>query len=169
MPAVPQRLSWAVDTLGVAGDDRLLEIGCGPGVAISMVCDRLTTGRITAIDRSAVAVERARARNTAHVASGRAAVLQTSLEAARFDGERFDKVFAVNVNLFWTRDPAAELALIARLLDRDGELLLFYEPPSADRAAALTGDLTRYLSANGFAPTVVRGGDTLVCVRARIG
>ncbi|WP_431901683.1 class I SAM-dependent methyltransferase [Nonomuraea sp. bgisy101] len=169
MPAVPRRLSWAVDTLDVAPGDRLLEIGCGPGVAVSLVCDRLTTGTITAVDRSATAVARARARNAAHVASGRATVVQASLEEIRFDGERFDKVFAVNVNLFWTRDPAAELALIAGLLAPGGTLWLFYEPPGADRAAGLAGDLTRVLSSHGFAPTAMRGGGTLVCVRASIG
>ncbi|GAA3468768.1 class I SAM-dependent methyltransferase [Nonomuraea roseola] len=166
MPAVPQRLSWAVETLAVAPGDRLLEIGCGPGVAVSLVCDLLTTGTITAVDRSATAVERAGARNARHLESGRARILRASLEELRLDGERFDKVFAVNVNLFWTRDPARELAHISSLLAYGGELSLFYEPPSAERASALAADLTRTLSSHGLTPTVVRGGERLVCVRA---
>ncbi|MGH9223125.1 MAG: class I SAM-dependent methyltransferase [Acidimicrobiales bacterium] len=54
---------WAVELLDVAPDDRILEAGCGPGVATALVCERLTTGQITAIDRSAVAIDRAKARN----------------------------------------------------------------------------------------------------------
>lgn len=38
--AVPERLSWAVETLELAPSDRVLEIGCGRGVAAALVLDR---------------------------------------------------------------------------------------------------------------------------------
>jgi trans-aconitate methyltransferase len=57
--AVPPRLLWAVERLSVEPDDHLLEIGCGGGVAGFLICQRLGEGRIMAIDRSPVMVDRA--------------------------------------------------------------------------------------------------------------
>jgi trans-aconitate methyltransferase len=62
MPTVPHRIRWAVDLLDIHPDHRILEIGCGPGVAAGLVTERLTTGHLVAIDRSATAVRRATAR-----------------------------------------------------------------------------------------------------------
>ncbi|WP_407951716.1 SAM-dependent methyltransferase [Plantactinospora veratri] len=183
--AVPERLRWAVDLLQVAPDDQLLEIGCGNGVAVSLVCDRLVDGRIVAIDRSAAAVRQAERRNLEHISAGRAVVRLGTLEefgapegvgaqaVSGGDGAGFDKIFAVNVNLFWTRSPAAELALLRRLLRPGGGLYLCYEPPGATRVAELVRRLPATLSAHGFTATAVTSATTastsLLCVSGRSG
>src|SRR3954471_13968820 len=77
-----ERFVWAVDTLEVRPADRLLEVGCGHGVAVSLVCERLTTGTITAIDRSPKMIEMTTRRNREHVEAGRAVLEAVSLEDA---------------------------------------------------------------------------------------
>jgi cyclopropane fatty-acyl-phospholipid synthase-like methyltransferase len=163
---IPDRIRWAVETLDVEPGDRLLEIGGGPGVAASLVCERLDGGSLLLIDRSATAIERTRRRNAEHVASGRL-TLET-VDVADFDPgtARFDKVFAVNVNVFWTTPATEELARIRRVLHRDGQLFLFYTTPSAARAGQVVGRVVNALRANGFVePKQVSRSPTLVgCV-----
>lgn len=165
--AVPERLRWAVETLDVSPGDHVLEIGCGPGVAADLLCRRLDGGRLLAIDRSPVAVDRATRRNAAHVAAGRAAFAVTPL-AELETSERFDTVFAVNVNLFWTRPPTRELALIRGLLRPGGALHLFYEPPDPSRLARLATTLEGALAAGGYRPETTTAG-TLLRVRGTPG
>jgi SAM-dependent methyltransferase len=169
--AVPERLSWAVETMAVGPEDRLLEIGCGRGVAVALVCERLAGGTITAVDRSAKAIAAARERNAAAVASGRADLRVAALEHASFPDGSFDKIFAVNVNLFWTRSPAAELRLVGRWLAPGGRLYLFWEPPGAGKAGELADRVVPPLVAEGFEAEVLTGRTSaaalLVCVRAR--
>jgi len=55
-----ERLAWVVDTLAPGPEDRVLEVGCGHGVAVSLVCRRLTSGRVVAIDRSPKMIEAAK-------------------------------------------------------------------------------------------------------------
>jgi len=113
-PRVPARLKWAVDVLAVEPRDRILEIGCGRGVAVELICERLGTGRVTGIDRSPIAMAAAKSRNRSHLHSGKARRLNVALADAVLD-ERFDTVFAVNVNVFWL-GPEKELAVIRQVL-----------------------------------------------------
>ncbi len=121
-----ERLAWAVDTLALDPADRVLEVGCGHGVAVWLVCERLTNGRITAIDRSKKMIEMAARRNREHVAGGRAVLKAAALEQADLGVERFDKVFAFNVAPFWLQ-PKEALGIVRRHLAPDGAVYLFWD------------------------------------------
>jgi SAM-dependent methyltransferase len=130
-----ERFVWAVGTLGVRPADRLLEVGCGHGVAVSLVCEALTTGRIRAIDRSPKMIEVATRRNHAHVEAGRAVLEAVPLEEADLGDERFDKVFAFNVAPFWLRPQAAFAAVLGHLAE-DGAVYLFWDARHAGSGGA---------------------------------
>jgi ubiquinone/menaquinone biosynthesis C-methylase UbiE len=145
-----ERIAWAVDTLAVQGDERILEIGCGHGVAVSLVCEKLTTGTITAIDRSQTMIDMAAKRNQPCVVAGKASFRCVVLEEVDFGEEHFDKIFAIRVN-FFIQQPAVQLPILKKLLKPGGALYLFYDPPVASQLAPLIESATTSLQAHGFA------------------
>jgi len=146
-----ERFVWAVDTLEVRPADRLLEVGCGHGVAVSLVCERLTTGTITAIDRSPKMIEMARRRNREHVDAGRAELETAALEDSDLGDQRFDKIFAFNVAPFWLQ-PAAALAAVREHLASDGAVYVFWDArhSAPERARDLGNELAGRLREGGF-------------------
>lgn len=150
-----ERLVRAVEMLDLRPDHRVLEIGCGAGVAVSLVCERLESGRMHAIDRSASMAARARRRNARHVASGRAVIHAAALHQADLGAERFDLVFAVDVGLFRAHR-AAEAAALRRLLAPGGSIRLFHHPPVAGKTQALAERTAAALGAEGFAVQPIR-------------
>jgi ubiquinone/menaquinone biosynthesis C-methylase UbiE len=127
-----ERLRAVVEQLDIRPDDRVLEIGCGQGVAASLVCERLAGGHLTAVDRSPKMIEAATRRNAAHIEAGKAEFLVATLEELDLGDRRFDKVFAVRVGLFH-REPDRARSLVERWLAPGGAVFSFFDPPARAR------------------------------------
>lgn len=156
---IPERISWALSHLGLEPGDRLLEIGCGRGVAIALIIERLTGGHIVGLDRSDSAVRAAAERNAAAVASGKVEIVQAVLADYTATAGSFDKIFAINVNLFWL-EALRELALLKPLLSPGGRLFLFFEPPSAGQIETIRHAVEVRLKATGYVVDEVVTGPT---------
>jgi SAM-dependent methyltransferase len=165
--SVPERVRWAVDVLDIQPNERLLEVGPGPGVAAALIGDRLVDGSLVAIDRSEVAVRRTVERNRTHLAAGKVVVRHGSLEDFEGGGGPFNKVFAINVNFFWTRDAAAELELIARILVPRGSVYLFFEAPTETKAREIAGLLRDKLRLAEFEASIKKAGAMVAIVGSR--
>jgi ubiquinone/menaquinone biosynthesis C-methylase UbiE len=106
---VSRRLRAIVDSLGLQPGDRVLEIGCGHGVAATYALER---GAIyVGIDRSPKMIAAARKRNPG------ADFIQGELESLDLGEQRFDVVFAV-----WVRALREQPALGERWLVTGGTL-----------------------------------------------
>ncbi|GAA2859658.1 cyclopropane fatty-acyl-phospholipid synthase-like methyltransferase [Aminobacter niigataensis] len=147
--AIPQRIAWSIGHLEVEPGDRLLEIGCGRGVAMAEIAPLLVDGHITGLDRSGSAVNSAEERVRASIASGKAALFQAALADWSGPGHAFGKVFAINVSLFWL-EAARELKVISSLLTPGGRLFLFFEPPSAGQIPTIEHAIAVRLKAAGY-------------------
>jgi ubiquinone/menaquinone biosynthesis C-methylase UbiE len=148
MAGPSSRLLWAVQVLDVAPDDRVLEVGCGHGVAVSLVCERLVGGRITAVDRSHKMIQIAEKRNRVHAPKAR--FITASLEEADLENETYDKVFAVHVAAL--HRPGQPLEIVRRRLAPNGRLCLFSQAPQStpEQARAFAVQLAAVLDGAGF-------------------
>jgi SAM-dependent methyltransferase len=164
--SVPERVRWAIEVLDVQPSDEILEIGPGPGMALALVCDQLVDGHIIAIDRSATAVRRTTERNAECIGSGKARVVQAVLADLSFGGQCFDKIFAINVNLFWVQPDGPHFPIVANLLRPQGRLYLFYEAPAA-KADQIQQSTEAALRRHGFATSTRSASDPAVrCIEA---
>jgi ubiquinone/menaquinone biosynthesis C-methylase UbiE len=123
-----ERLRAIVERINVQPEDRVLEIGCGQGVAATLICQRLGGGRLTAIDRSPKMIAAAERRNADFVASGKAEFLLAELESIDLGELRFDKVLAVRVGLFHIQPERAH-RLAEAWLAPSGQVFSFFDPP----------------------------------------
>ncbi len=152
--AVPERYRWAVDILDVQSTDVILEIGCGYGPSLPLICEQLTTGRLTAIDRSEKMAAAATNANEELLSTGKAEVLHCDILDNRFPDSSFEKIFLFNINVFWM-DPASELAEIRRLLKPSGRFFLFHQPPPGHDLEEFEEAFRINLEVHGFSATEI--------------
>jgi len=132
--------------------DRLLELGCGHGVVLSLVCEQLAAGgRIVGVDRSPKMTAAARRRNAAHVEAGRAALITAPLHEADLGDERFDKVFGIHFPPLLRGDPGRELAVVREHLAPRGRLFVLFQPFAAADVEPALARLRSVLAAHDFA------------------
>jgi ubiquinone/menaquinone biosynthesis C-methylase UbiE len=136
------RIAAAIAALPLRPDMRVLEIGCGPGVAARAISRLLTTGRIVAIDRSAKAIAQAVAGSAEELSRGRLEFRQAAVEDFVLNsGEApFDLAFAMRVGALDGRHRELERQALARLkavLKPDGVLYIDERPPVRARNIAL--------------------------------
>jgi ubiquinone/menaquinone biosynthesis C-methylase UbiE len=146
-----ERFLWMIDVLSVRPSDLLLEIGCGSGISAELIARTLTTGKITAIDKSQAMLAKALTRNKKFINDGKVEFIHKDLSSLPVGTGVCDKVFAFNVNLFWTKkDIAKEMRVIESHVKRNGRLYLFYQPPGKDRCKSLSETVAENIKSHGY-------------------
>jgi SAM-dependent methyltransferase len=134
-----------VDMLDLRGDERVLEVGYGPGVAIALLADRLPAGFIAGVDPSTAMLRQATRRNRTAVGQGRVDLRLGTASELRWPEGHFDVVCSVNaVQLFALDDAATE---IRRVLRPGGRLAVGVHEWAAD---GLADDVPSALAMAGF-------------------
>lgn len=144
-PSNVARSRWAAQLLDIQPTDRVIELGCGPGVALAALTAQATRGLVVGVDHSLVMIDQARHRNRAAVKVGRLRLIQTSVESLIINDEQFDAALAINTIGMWP-DPPARLREISRLLRPDGRIALVAQPRRLDATAAHSAEVARELA-----------------------
>jgi SAM-dependent methyltransferase len=148
-----QRNRWAVELLDVQPTDHVLELGCGPGVAVADLAGRATRGLVVAVDHSEVMIRQARRRNAAAIGQGRVRLIHSAVEHLHVTDGPFDAALAINNVGMWP-EPTTQLRDIGRLLRPGGRIALVSQPRCPGATAATSADaanrLRALLSQSGF-------------------
>ena len=148
-----RRNRWAVELLDVQPTDRVIELGCGPGVALAALASRAARGLVVGVDHSEVMIRQARRRNAAAISAGRVRLVHAPVEHLEVTDGPFDAALAVNTVGFWP-EPAARLRELGRLLRPHGRIALVSQPrcpgATATTSAAAADELATLLSDAGF-------------------
>jgi ubiquinone/menaquinone biosynthesis C-methylase UbiE len=154
-PSNVARNRWTVDLLDVRPADRVLEIGCGPGLALTHALERATEGKVVGVDHSALMIEQAGRRNAAALRRGALELQTGGLETLAGQDRAFTKVFSVNVAQFFP-DKAAAYRTLAGVMAPGGVIATTHQPrtlgasPTEAEALRMAEVFTQALTTAGF-------------------
>ncbi len=137
---------WTISILNVEMADHVLEIGFGPGLAITKVTELNKFGYTAGIDWSKVMVQRACKKNSGLLRNGRLKLEYGDIsKGLSFSDNSFDKVFSVHGIYFWP-EPAKCLKEIHRVLKPGGltALTIWSEEKSAKSRVMQTSIFKQY-------------------------
>ena len=127
-------LVWAelLDKLGLRGDERILDLGCGRGAVLLLAAQRLTTGRAVGVDfwrgvdQSGKSAEATRSNSVAEGVADRVELHTGDMTALPFEDNSFDVVVSSlaihNISGRAGREKAVDEAV--RVLRPGGRLLI---------------------------------------------
>lgn len=161
------RQRWAVDRLEVQPRDRVLELGCGHGVAVTLICEQLDGGVVVGVDRSPKMIAAASSRNAAHVSAGRARFITAEIHEADLADEPFDKVLAVRFPPLVRGAAGPTLNAIRANLAADGALYVIEHAHAPDRVHAIADSVALRLGDHDFTVDSVEVEGRAVCMVAR--
>jgi SAM-dependent methyltransferase len=134
MATRPSNLERNMRTLAqvdIQPDERILEIGFGPGIAIERAAELAKRGKVIGFDHSELMLRQASRRNATAIAAGRVDLRLGAAERLPEFCELFDKVIAINSYMFWN-DPEGVLLGLRNRMKSGGVIALTFQSRKRD-------------------------------------
>jgi ubiquinone/menaquinone biosynthesis C-methylase UbiE len=128
---------WVIGLLEIRPNDKVLEVGFGPGVGIQILARAAPAGYVAGVDYSGEMVEQATARNRQAIEAGLVDLRHGSVESLPFADNTFDKALAINSMQVWP-DAVVGLQALRRVLKAGGRVALGFTAHSRQPSAGLT-------------------------------
>ncbi|WP_020406595.1 class I SAM-dependent methyltransferase [Hahella ganghwensis] len=152
-PSNRERNKWTVNLLALEPHHEILEIGCGPGLALKECTKTVTTGRVIGIDYSNVMVGQAQRRLSPEIKKGNTEVRLACLDQLTRELSGFDRVFSLNVVQFFP-DLEEAFKQIYACLDINGMAATTFQPrtknPTREQAISMALKIHAAMSNAGF-------------------
>lgn len=163
-------IDWAIALLEIQPNERVLEVGFGPGVGIQRAAMLAHQGRVAGVELSWVMLAQARRRCAPYIAAGQVELLLGDSASLPYPEGSFHKALAVNVLYFW-EEPLAHLGELRRVLAEGGRLALYVAHPQDMGKLGFTRTrLYRLYAAEEAAGLLSQAGFSQVRVeQARVG
>ena len=113
-----------INDLNIQSNDRILEIGYGPGLGINLIAERCNSCTIHGIDFSGLMYKRATRLNKKYIDDKKATLLLGDFLTMKIGTDEYDKIFCLNVVYFWD-ELQQPFAKINSLLKKGG-MFCFY-------------------------------------------
>ena len=122
-----ERNDWGISLLKINPSDFVLELGFGPGLAISKISKLLSNGIVYGIDHSSLMFDIAFKRNKEAIQSGKVKLMLGSASDLPIFENKFDKILDINSFQFW-ENPIESLSKIKDKMKSNGILALVHQP-----------------------------------------
>lgn len=111
------------EILDLQREDRVMEIGFGPGKLINEMAKITSEGFVEGIDFSQVMLEKASKLNKQYISEGKVRLHKGECSSLPFDSETFDKLCTVNTLYFW-KEPNIYFSEMLRVIKRRGKIVI---------------------------------------------
>ena len=124
------RNEWTLSLLKIRPDDRILEIGYGPGVGILLASRKVREGTVVGIDPSEAMRKQAERRNRRAVREGKVRLVTGNIEDWPGFDHSFTRIFSVNPHPFGPIDPVFQK--LNGWLEPGGWIAISFQPVGKD-------------------------------------
>lgn len=142
-----------VELMKLQPDSRVLEVGCGPGLALKSCAEQVSDGNVVGLDHSPVMIAQARNRVSKAGMAPRVSLMVGGIE--KLDGwtMSFDRIYSLNVIQF-IPDKADYFRAVYNALDNNGMCITTYQPrmdnDDPNGAAAMADEIASLMQSSGF-------------------